>query len=364
MDHTGRIVGAGISRPIMITDDHKTVNANKQSSALTNGGLVLPESVLPESDVDWSRFGRRTGESLVPVADGKAPSKRKYAKGPGQQAKKRNKPYDAAGRTNSNGNSARPSREASVVSLSSIASPSSPNTRSSTPLHYFGPGGGMSQIQDPSSSMSSISGVGPVNGDASGVSPSDTIHHQSDQLPAFGPAGPTAQQLEAGSLAAEHLAVNIPPNMHYPGTGLPTVPSTQLVPGIMPPQPMPYMFFDPSSPPPISSLPLPKIHRLIPAAGPTYGGIEVTVLGANFHPAVTLNCVFGDTVASSTQRWSDNTLVCVLPPRASPGVVAVWFDGVQKDNDNSPPCLFTYTDESDRALYVHSIFFLAQGESD
>jgi hypothetical protein len=198
-----------------------------------------------------------------------------------------------------------------------------------------------------------------VNGDTSGVTPSDTMYNQPDQLPAFGSADMGAatvhQHLEIGSLTAEQLAMSVSPNTHYPTTGVSDVTSTQLVPGVIPPQPMPYMFFDPGSPPPMSSLPLPKIHRLIPAAGPTYGGIEVTVLGANFHPAMTLSCVFGDVVASSTQRWSDNTLVCLLPPRASPGVVAVWFDGVQKDNDNSPPCLFTYTDESDRALYV---FFL------
>lgn len=115
---------------------------------------------------------------------------------------------------------------------------------------------------------------------------------------------------------------------------------------------MSFLFFDPTSPQALASLPVPKIHRLIPSSGPTYGGIEVTVLGENFHPAVQLNCVFGDTMASSTQRWSDNTLLCVLPPRASPGVVAVWFEGIEKTREVSPPPLFTYTDESDRTLMV------------
>jgi hypothetical protein len=354
-------VGAGTSRPIMITDDHKTVNANRQGSAVVNG---LNNSGLRESDVDWSQFGQPmgTGEPSSAV-DGKAPSKRKHAKESGQQAKKRTKPYDVVGR--SNGNSARTSRETSVVSLPSATdvSPSTPNTRLPTPSHFLSPGEVISQLQDSVSSRSSISGmgVGPmVNGDISGVSPSDTMHHRPDQLHTFGSVdmdvATAQQQLEAGSLIPEQLAVGVPTNTHYPTT---SVPSSQLVPGMIPPQPMPYMFFDPGSPPPMSSLPLPKIHRLIPAAGPTHGGIEVTVLGANFHPAITLNCVFGDAVASSTQRWSDNTLVCLLPPRASPGVVAVWFDGVQKDNDLSPPCLFTYTDESDRALCV---FFFFQSE--
>jgi uncharacterized protein len=109
------------------------------------------------------------------------------------------------------------------------------------------------------------------------------------------------------------------------------------------------MFFDPAFSSAVPNLPIPKIHRLIPSTGPTFGGIEVTVLGSNFHPSLQLNCVFGDTVATSTHRWSDNTLVCVLPPRPLPGVVAVWFDGYQKD-ESDPQSLFTYTDESDRTL--------------
>ncbi|KDQ57643.1 hypothetical protein JAAARDRAFT_35333 [Jaapia argillacea MUCL 33604] len=116
------------------------------------------------------------------------------------------------------------------------------------------------------------------------------------------------------------------------------------------------------------ALPPPKIHRLIPSSGPTFGGIEITILGANFHPSLLssssssnsgngmggLNCVFGGVVASSTARWSDNTLVCVLPPRATAGVVPVWLEGFGGDKDGEdesvPPLMFTYVDESDRAL--------------
>ena len=78
-----------------------------------------------------------------------------------------------------------------------------------------------------------------------------------------------------------------------------------------------------------------------------------------------LSCVFGDARATETQRWSDNTLVCVLPPREVPGVVAVWFEGIEGQQkgmggqggqgdgeEDGPPVLFAYTDESDRALYV------------
>lgn len=127
-------------------------------------------------------------------------------------------------------------------------------------------------------------------------------------------------------------------------------PPTSFIPPSVAPHPMPFVFFDSTSLQPTTSLSVPKIHRLIPSSGPTHGGIEVTVLGENFHPAVQLNCVFGDVSASSTQRWSDNTLLCVLPPRATPGMVAVWFEGIDKTREVSPPPLFTYTDESERGL--------------
>lgn len=117
---------------------------------------------------------------------------------------------------------------------------------------------------------------------------------------------------------------------------------------------------EPTPPPP----PPPQIHRLIPASGPTHGGIEVTVLGANFMPSH--RCVFGDTVAASTQMWSENTLVCVLPPAATPGPVVVGFEGIPLSmmggmgggigmnglpvGDGRTLPLFNYLDNSDRAL--------------
>jgi len=116
------------------------------------------------------------------------------------------------------------------------------------------------------------------------------------------------------------------------------------------PTPLPFLFFDPTQASQnLAAVQMPIIHRLIPNMGPASGGIEVTVLGANFYSNLNLRCIFGEVVASSTQRWSDNTLVCLLPPRAQPGVVAVWFEGVLQQ-PNMTPSLFTYSDESDRAL--------------
>jgi hypothetical protein len=345
VDWRGRVVGRGRGGPIMITDDHKTVNALRSvgGSAGTGGG----------EDVDWQGIGGQAGQfggvlaaaassSSVGtgVGEGKAPSKRKHPKEPGHQLKKRSKPYDAPTRQNSS-NSAKVSRDASEVSLSSVVSGAGTgtgagdSTRESTPGLYFGLDG---------------TGVGTGAGTFGG-----TIGEGADQL-AEAHLATTQQQQQ------QHYIPASPHQQHHAHQNL-----------LLPSQvPLPYMFFDPTSPPhhqPPLPLPAPKIHRLIPSQGPTYGGIEVTVLGAHFHApnpnqpeAGDLRCVFGGTVASSTQRWSDNTLVCVLPPRAQSGVVGVWFDGVGEDNgeggdgDGEMPYLFTYTDESDRALYVLLLF--------
>ncbi|KAG6885909.1 hypothetical protein C0993_007927 [Termitomyces sp. T159_Od127] len=307
MDHQGRIVGTGSSRPIMITDDHKTApasNAARQTEFAHN---------LMHVDSEWSQAQVMAKELLHET---RAPSKRKQ-----DAAGKRPKPYDSLGKSN------RISRESSIVSQSSPSNTllSLPMTRSPTPSvpSQMQTSDSMSSQQPPPLQYSS-------NGSDSS-SPSILVTPL-DRSPDI--SVPDPQRLEVS---------HAPSPLSLPTTSV-----------VMPthPHPMPFMFFDPLQAQQNMSMQLPIIHRLIPHMGPTHGGIEVTVLGANFHPSLQLNCVFGDITASSTQRWSDNTLVCVLPPRATPGVVAVWFDGFPKmlDQTNTQPSLFTYADESDRAL--------------
>lgn len=300
-DHNGRIVGSGMAPPIMITDDHKSTT---KSSSVFNP--------LTEAEVDWSQLAQN-GE----MVEKRAPSKRKTANERGPP-KKRAKPYDTCSRSNS----VKFVREVSVASFGSLASQPAtlPNSRSPTPSH--------SPVTKSSLTLSHIE---------NGTVPAAAV---------FGGSGP--QQPEDTQAASYSNPAISPVSISSP----PVAPISRPHPQLLPPHPTSFLFFNPGSSPPVASLPLPKIHRLIPASGPTHGGIEVTILGENFHPIVQLNCIFGDVPASSTQRWSDNTLVCVLPPRATPGVVAVWFDGFEKTNDPSLPSLFTYTDESDRALYA------------
>ncbi|CAO3696177.1 unnamed protein product [Umbelopsis ramanniana] len=98
----------------------------------------------------------------------------------------------------------------------------------------------------------------------------------------------------------------------------------------------------------VSPTSVPQLNRLIPSEGPLYGGIEVTVLGSGFYEG--LVCLFGETPALPTHCWSQNTLVCILPPATTAGTVVVSFKEHPLVVDGHDIVLFTYYDESDRAL--------------
>ncbi|KZT10672.1 uncharacterized protein LAESUDRAFT_692924 [Laetiporus sulphureus 93-53] len=329
LDHSGRVVGTGISRPIMITDDHKTTGASAQRLAQAAGvGDVQQSPEWPLGD------SSETGQSMK--------RKKPRVETGLERTKKRTKPYDVQ---RSFGRAVRRGSTASLDSPSYVTSAAA--TRASSPLQSI--------MQSPMSPFT-------VEPETPHMLDSTSVQETSDSLasafdfsspigvhsPIFDPDIVMTQQFDADTLSSfQQLAVPFGPSSSPSAASLTLDPAQTLN---VPSQVASLMLFDQNPPPPISNLPAPRIHRLIPASGPTYGGIEVTVLGANFHPSMQLNCVFGGTAASSTQRWSENTLVCMLPPRATPGVVTVWFEGMQKGEDGIPPCLFTYHDETDRAL--------------
>lgn len=87
----------------------------------------------------------------------------------------------------------------------------------------------------------------------------------------------------------------------------------------------------------------PLIQKIIPALGPIRGGIEVTLLGFNFRPGLTVK--FGLKNALATHCWLDSTIVTYLPPALQPGQVLVSFEGL-----DGGQLVFTYTDDTDRQL--------------
>jgi hypothetical protein len=337
MDHVGRMVGTGISKPIMITDDHKTASASSRQADYVN----TPSGAEP----DWPFGGKDVSQS-----DTRGPSRRKD-KATSGVIKKRPKPYDSSAKHG------RGSREGSVSSLPSPTTPYSPlpATRSPTPsvlqnllavpeavAHGQGrplaPGVPALQHSLQSSDTSSPEII------------STPLDHNSDV-----PMPEINMQVDQSSISLSQVS-SVPspvPQQPQPQPLIQPTPAMVLsqAQGVAP---MPFLFFEPSqSNQNLAAMQVPIIHRLIPNVGPTFGGIEVTVLGVNFHVNLNLRCIFGDSVATPTQRWSDNTLVCLLPPQAQPGAVRVWFEGMP-EQPTAPPSIFTYLDESDRALCVVS----------
>lgn len=334
LDSVGRVVGAGISRPIMITDDHKTSPAsNRHAQSLNAFSPAAP---------DWPH------QSLVkeasPTTGLRGPARRKEV-----MTKRRPKPYDPSTKHG------RRSREGSVSSFPSpsiVYSPL-PTTRSPTPSV-------LQNLLTASETAPQIQGqahmpVPPLQPSIqSSSTPSPDIlttplDHNSDiHMPEI--VSSIEKPLTGISLREIHQPSPSESNLASPQIpfSAPRPLPMMLSQAAALSTPLPFLFFDPTQASQ-NLVQMPIIHRLIPNMGPTSGGIEVTVLGANFYSNLNLRCIFGEVVASSTQRWSDNTLVCLLPPRAQPGVVAVWFEGVLQQ-PNVTPSLFTYSDESDRAL--------------
>lgn len=314
MDHTGRLVGSGMTRPIMITDDHKTTSTTKAPELTPSYGALDPR--------DWGQVGAMFTE--IPAAGGS--HVRRKGDINGTITRRRQKPYDSA---------SKPSRVSREGSLSSATSPSSthsplPTTRASTPslLHTLS----AAELLPPRTQPHLSYGMQGSETSSPDMLATPLDNNSDVPMPqaSFDLQEPQPEQQIPPLQASSTI---LPPDMAA---------LTSL------PHPMPYLYFDPNHSQ--VQMQLPVIHRLIPNMGPTFGGIEVTILGANFHTTVQLNCMFGDVAATATQRWSDNTLVCILPPRATPGVVPVWFDGFPKTEDGPLSPLFTYSDESDRAL--------------
>ena len=93
---------------------------------------------------------------------------------------------------------------------------------------------------------------------------------------------------------------------------------------------------------------IPEISRLVPQEGTCRGGIEVTVLGRSFVPGLTV--LFGGTPASYNFFFSPTTMVCLLPPNASPGPVVVSIRNVQLGTGADKVRFFTYINDADKSL--------------
>ncbi|KAL7623843.1 SPT3 Dosage dependent suppressor of Ty-induced promoter mutations-like protein [Parahypoxylon ruwenzoriense] len=102
-----------------------------------------------------------------------------------------------------------------------------------------------------------------------------------------------------------------------------------------------------------SGMDRPMIYKIIPGEGPKSGGVEVTILGSGFTNGG-LEVMFGEQRAATTTFWGETSLVCLLPPSSTAGLVPV---SIRKPGVASPhpfsgdrQALFRYVDDDEHRL--------------
>ncbi|WFC93863.1 hypothetical protein MBRA1_000488 [Malassezia brasiliensis] len=304
----GEFVATGSTPPIMIMDDHKSVT---QTSAMPRPARQL-EANRGASDFEE----RHASRSLSP----QDPHPSLAGDGPAR-ARDRAKPYDDRRRARgSRDSTSNPPVDASSASF--MLDPSRHFLWNSMMMQGGTPDAPNATLAQP---MSDATTAAPgATSPLSGVGSMQLL------------TAPLPSELLGSSSTATDMSFE-PLFSTQTSAQLPEQRSDSLAPMSDAPQPQDHE---------------PRITKLIPAEGPTTGGIEITVLGENFVEG--LQCVFGDTPCSYTRVWASTTLVCVLPPHFRPGPVIVTLQRSATDPApviaNQPLQLFTYIDATDRAL--------------
>ncbi|KAK9366706.1 hypothetical protein V1509DRAFT_628852 [Lipomyces kononenkoae] len=319
-DHTGKVVARTFTEPIMITDDHKTTNANARRK--TAAGTTT--SAQPASSANVSDNSSESPTNEYGFAESANPRKRKMSPSIGRtQSTSVLSPTTAPQQQQSqpqrglpNG-MARP-RQHSATSILTASHPeqvyraydeSNFNTRSHSVESFGFPAYSSSNPLQVHQQLQSQQGQ-----QSSGVSP---LSHPSPVLsnastPESTVSATFSRRTSKYSTASAVASVQSPRERTSNG-----------------------------------GLECPVLQRLIPTEGPIRGGIEVTLLGTSFHQGLTV--MFGDQPAVKTHIWNDSTIVAILPPAATPGPVVVRLRSISEiSSDNLK--LFTYIDDTDRQL--------------
>ncbi|KIM23266.1 hypothetical protein M408DRAFT_28061 [Serendipita vermifera MAFF 305830] len=348
-DNFGRVVGEVVTTPIMITDDHKSVPK------------LTPAHTADEEDGD--SYGISTKRRAKRVLA-------KYSESEGRIKQEEVDDADDAG-VGAIRNKHRLARKSNALSRSatgisrltttSAASTSAPLPITTTTNIYSReppiPGHRSSHsyathsesplaTTAPSSPSAGFSPPPPVSGT---VGEMDGVVNSLASMPLFSPTAPSFQPQVDGMSGMMNATI-------------PGLTNT----------------LQPSPPPP--SIPCPLITKVIPGSGPILGGIEVTLLGANFSREMlasaiiafgenyvtfagsdaTTTIIEGGSVGTGAQVWSETVIICTLPPSAVPGPVEVKLLGVptppnQMDMGPVPGPIFVYTDENERDLMIMAL---------
>ncbi|KAK9472425.1 uncharacterized protein V1510DRAFT_417480 [Dipodascopsis tothii] len=326
-DHTGKVVARAFTNPIMITDDHKTTNANarKKSTYAQSMSADVPDSPEERSYADQGQINTKKRKSSSRTSTSSTHSAGPVAGVP-------------------NGNVWMPNNMASPnyppqrqrvapngdLSIAAAGIPPPSSQAILTPLTV-----GQQQLQfQPDRRVSGESFAYFNNTQTTQPSPVQTSP--------FSQPSPSASS--NASTPPESCFTPLQAKNPNASLGL-DVPITITSAAISAYAPAPGMMAGN----PNASVESSTLQRLIPMEGPIRGGIEVTVLGTGFHQGLIV--MFGDQPAAKTHIWSESTIVAILPPASTPGPVVVRLRNVvtsefSKDNLK----LFTYVDDTDRQL--------------
>ncbi|OCK79592.1 hypothetical protein K432DRAFT_405440 [Lepidopterella palustris CBS 459.81] len=167
-----------------------------------------------------------------------------------------------------------------------------------------------------------------------------------------GMATPATRTTSYENLAANGGYFSAPSSAHQSRTGSPISSSRPLLNAF---QNQPFQTLGTQFPSPtnhLQDLP-PAINKVIPGEGPQSGGIEVTCLGRGFYNGVEV--MFGDRLATTTTFWGPSTLVCLVPPSVHPGLVSVTLShkpglGYSTLQVSASETKFKYNCDEERAL--------------
>ena len=350
-DHQMRPIAQTMSRPIMITDDHKThpiasLNAQPDHVEVIGPSTQLQQVPPPAQDMGNGSIPRGpvARRTTPPTTNGNARVARNLSRpaspSQGGPAKKRKSSSSGPRVPNS---LTMTKMETSSPPASQQAPPQgqAPNTQMSGATSPFGanaPG----FVQPEPMFMSPTSQNNQFNTNP----PTPSANDQHQQQPFFN--GHRSASMDNLAMAQLYSA---PPSSHPSRAPSPS----SLMNGIHQHQPnISQGMANGVMSMPMSGAgagPTPVINKIIPMEGPKVGGVEVTILGREFWNGMVV--YFGAQKAQTTTFWSDCSVVCLLPPSPVSGIVPVTCDrphNSQAVNWSNPPALFKYIDDSENQL--------------
>ncbi|PON22846.1 hypothetical protein TGAM01_v208326 [Trichoderma gamsii] len=339
-DWKDKVIAQAMSKPIMITDDHKTnsttqpamsepvsSSALQQSMDVDNNLAMQTQSGSPMAfspNGQAASYGPPSSNAAVGVPG--RPLSRPPSPNQGGPAKKRKS--SASGRVPNGLAMTRmdvaqnmPAQNHISQHVSAATSPFSPNPHSfPTPEAIFGT---MVNPQAPFTNGS-------------------TTPNGNEQVPLFGSR--RSESMDNVSMAQLYSA---PTSGHPSRAPSPSGLRNSVNSAALFPQPIGRSLY---AMPPASvneQLAIPIIHKVIPNEGPKVGGIEVTVIGASFVQGHEV--WFGGAKAITTTFWGPQALVCLVPPSAVAGSVPVTI-GRQEALAYTQPQMFKYIDDTEDKL--------------